>query len=75
MSGHAGEGKPRRGRWPLIALASVFIAPVLVAYFWQPTAYVNRGQLIEVAKGDDAHAAERLVGAAERGRPRVCSVQ
>jgi len=47
MSGHAGEGKPRRGRWPLIALASVFIAPVLVAYFWQPTAYVNRGQLIE----------------------------
>ena len=47
MSSLPGEGKPGRGRWPLIALVSVFIAPVLVAYFWQPTGYVNRGQLIE----------------------------
>ncbi|MDP6079287.1 MAG: hypothetical protein QF435_04415 [Arenicellales bacterium] len=47
MSALTGEGKPRRGRWPLIALVAVFIAPVLVAFFWQPTGYVNRGQLIE----------------------------
>ena len=47
MSGLAGEGKPRRGRWQLIALIAVFIAPVLFAFFWQPTGYVNRGQLIE----------------------------
>lgn len=47
MSGPAGEGKPRRGRWPVIALIAVFIAPVLVAFFWQPTGYMNRGQLIE----------------------------
>ncbi|HIL18633.1 MAG TPA: hypothetical protein EYG12_05245 [Gammaproteobacteria bacterium] len=47
MSGLAGEGKSHRGRWALIALVAVFIAPVLVAFFWQPTGYVNRGQLIE----------------------------
>ncbi len=47
MSSLAGEGKPRRGRWPLIALVAVFIAPVLVGFFWQSTGYVNRGQLIE----------------------------
>ena len=47
MSSLASEGKPRRGRWPLIALVAVFIAPVLVAFLWQPTGYVNRGQLIE----------------------------
>ena len=47
MSGLAGEGKPRRGRWQLIALIAVFIAPVLFAFVWQPTGYVNRGQLIE----------------------------
>ena len=33
MSGLAGEGKPRRGRWQLIALIAVFIAPVLFAFF------------------------------------------
>jgi hypothetical protein len=47
MSSLTGEGKSNRGRWPLIALVAVFIAPVLVAYFWQSTGYVNRGQLIE----------------------------
>ena len=47
MSSLTGEGKSRRGRWPLIALVAVFIAPVLVAFFWQSTGYVNRGRLIE----------------------------
>jgi len=47
MSGLASQGKPHRGRWPLIALVAVFIAPVLVAFFWQSTGYVNRGRLTE----------------------------
>lgn len=47
MSSLTSEGKSHRGRWQLIALIAVFIAPVLVAFVWQPTGYVNRGQLIE----------------------------
>lgn len=45
---------PRRGRWPLVVLVVLFVAPALVAWLmtsgmlgWRPTTLANHGELLQ----------------------------
>ena len=38
------------GRWQIVAIGVVFALPIVAAYFWQPTGYVNYGELVEPAR-------------------------
>ena len=40
----------RRGWWPLVAMGVVFALPITGAFFWQPTGYVNYGELVKPAR-------------------------
>lgn len=38
--------KKKQSVWPLVILAFVFVAPMLAAYFWVPSRFVNYGELV-----------------------------
>ena len=40
------EVEQKRSLWPIFILAIVFLAPMVAAYFWVPTRFVNYGELV-----------------------------
>jgi cytochrome oxidase Cu insertion factor (SCO1/SenC/PrrC family) len=42
--------KRGKGRWQILAIALIFALPIVGAYLWQPTGYVNYGELVEPAR-------------------------
>jgi len=45
ISSSSAEEK-KQSPWPLIILAAVFIVPMVAAYFWIPSRFVNYGELV-----------------------------
>lgn len=52
----------KRSLWPLFALAIVFLAPMVAAYFWVPTRFGNYGELVVPLRPVSNMSLEKLSG-------------